>query len=227
MAEPANPEDVGFDFSGLKLEATPGMVNQPISARIIDPEGDVVIQVKFVTGRKTKLTGLRLKPENAQSRTEPQDWANFTVAWRVKREVMEKTSDYFSGMLGNTRFIEGAKLAKLFGDLRNAHDQPASELPTVHLPRANITDEDDSSLAYAGREYVFEDMLRLLHGLDPDHMPPSQSFQYGLVLSVLCDRFLCTNTVSANFKPKVSFPVVSVWQPKAELLLRQQVLVAW
>lgn len=83
------------------------------------------------------------------------------ILYRVRLDTLKKHSDYFRTML-KPQFAEGLAVEKALKELANAN-QIASELEPDKLPRITIVDEDAATKTF-GREVIFRDMLRIIHG---------------------------------------------------------------
>lgn len=83
------------------------------------------------------------------------------IFYRVRLETLKKQSRYFANLLG-PNFAEGANVTETFGRLAKLGLNP-TEVAADELPRIRITD-DDAATKTLGRESVFRDMLRIIHG---------------------------------------------------------------
>jgi hypothetical protein len=138
---------------------------------------------------------------------------------------LKKTSKYFELLLGSERFAEGSGIASTFATLKAKGISP-SEAEPQDLPRIVITDDDDAT-RIAGREVVFGDLLRILHGAD---ITTRLTIPYLAMLAVMADRFDCTQTVARYVKSTKRFPWPQTFgqmTAATEEVLRQKILIAW
>ena len=203
----------------------------------VDPKGDVILAVTFITGRETLKVARKAA---ARSSTQTQAATSYSplkprtrVAYRVQTSVLRKCSQYFSNLLGNSSFNEARLVSSKLAALSVSNIKP-SQADAGDLPWVEIEDDDEATRS-AGREAVFGDMLRMLHGADIVTKPVIMSFV--TTLAVLADRFACTLAVSKCLGTKVKFrwPMTrtakederSGLSEAAESILRQKILVAW
>jgi hypothetical protein len=83
------------------------------------------------------------------------------IFYRVRLETLKKNSRYFQHLLGPT-FAEGVAIADTFAQLAKSNLNP-TEVEADRLPRVKIVDEDVAT-KIIGRETIFCDMLRIIHG---------------------------------------------------------------
>lgn len=76
-------------------------------------------------------------------------------------ETLKKQSRYFAHLFG-PNFAEGTAITEAFGRLAKLGQNP-TEVAAEKLPRIKIVDEDGATKTL-GREAVFRDMLRIIHG---------------------------------------------------------------
>lgn len=204
----------------------------------IVPDGDVILDVAFTNSKET----LRLARKAAQppSARKPATGASAVlkpqvrIAYRVRLGSLRQHSVFFDNLLADTRFVEGRAVIEALERLslqgREARHAAPSDLPWVKI------DDDDEATRSAGREVVFEDLLRILHGLG-SAMKGSAGMQYMAVMTVLADRFVCLPAVSRYVfgQGQFKWPAEKV-RPLAredhrllahEENLRQRILVAW
>lgn len=81
--------------------------------------------------------------------------------YRVRLDTLKKHSKYFAHLFG-PNFAEGSLVTEAFEALAKAGKNP-TEVPAEDLPRIKIVDEDAATRTL-GRETVFRDMLRIMHG---------------------------------------------------------------
>jgi hypothetical protein len=222
------PDD---DSTDVSRQSGPPVIN-------IVADGDVILDVTFNNSRET----LRQARKAAQSFSarKPATGSVGTlnpqvrVAYRVRLGALTQHSVYFENLLADTRFVEGRAIIEALEKL-SVHGIEAKDAKPSDLPWVKIVDDDEATRS-AGREVVFEDLLRILHGVENTIKGPA-GMQYVAVMTVLADRFVCLPAVSRHLFSKGQFkwPAEKV-RPLAreddrvlahEENLRQKVLVAW
>ena len=210
-------------------DTTPITVGGGTSAQIDDTEykvveiratGDVILDVMF-------------ENTNACNKSIPSDaiqrlWASratipsVRVFYRVRLETLKKHSKYFTHLLGSDVFGEGRAIKDIFDGLAQSNLKP-SEVEPGRLPIIKIVDEDDATRTM-GREVVFRDMLRIIHGAE--HVTKPVNMIYLSILVVMADRYDCsapvTRYVTGTFG---SFKYPQVLDNSAEEVLRQKILI--
>lgn len=206
----------------------------------IAPKGDILLDVTFETSKSTLRATRKAapKPRSGQRDPPPPQPAlkpHIRLAYRVHLATLKQHSRYFTNLLGDTRFHEASVVAARLEELTLAGEQPG-EADAGKLPRVSITDDDEATRS-AGREAVFADMLRMLHGLDANTKPVNML--YVITLAVMADRFACAGAVSRYLTTKLKFKWPATSQPRlredglsglslaAEELVRQKVLASW
>ncbi|ROW03752.1 hypothetical protein VMCG_05416 [Cytospora schulzeri] len=234
MDEPSEPPQDG--------DSSPPTSSDLPTVIIIAPKGDVLLEVTFETSKSTLQATRKALPKPRPGQREPPPpqpllKPQIHLAYRVDLDTLKKHSKYFTNLLGDTRFQEARTIESRFKDLSLRGEKP-SDLDPEHLPRVSITDDDEATRS-AGREDVFRDMLRVLHGGGIVTRPVT--ILYVATLAVMADRFACTAAVSRylgtglKFKwpatplPKPSGEVdgMASLSPAAEEVLRQKILVSW
>lgn len=135
----------------------------------IDNEEHPVIEVR-ATG--DILLDVRFENTNSCNKSIPADVLRLLRAskspipsarifYRVRLETLKKQSRYFEHLLG-PKFAEGAAITQTFGRLAKLGQNP-TEVAADELPRITIVDEDVATKTL-GRESMFRDMLRIIHG---------------------------------------------------------------
>lgn len=81
--------------------------------------------------------------------------------YRVRLETLKKQSRYFAHLLGPV-FAEGKAIEEAHGKIVRDGKSP-TDVEAEGLPRVKIVDEDGATRTF-GREVVFRDMLRIIHG---------------------------------------------------------------
>lgn len=213
---------------------------------IIAAKGDILLDVTFETSRSTlkatRKANAASKPRPGQPQTPAsapaQLKSHIRLAFRVDLATLKKHSRYFTNLLGDTRFREARAVTSTLDSLVQQGVQPGEASPD-RLPRVLITDDDEATQA-AGREGVFADMLRILHG-QRDAAPKPVTMLYVVTLAVLADRFACTAPVARYLTTGLKFKWPATPPPRlredlgglsglglaAEEVVRQKVLVGW
>jgi hypothetical protein len=144
------------------------------------------------------------------------------IFYRVRLETLKKHSKYFAHLLGSDVFGEGRAIVDTFSKLAKSSLQP-SEVDADLLPRIKIVDEDDATKTM-GRENVFRDMLRIIHGAE--HLMKPISIIYLSVMVVMADRFDCLGPISRYVTGAFAkFKYPQTLDKSAEELLRQKILI--
>lgn len=239
MDEPSEPSQDG-DPSSPTSSDLPKVIT-------IASRGDVLLEVTFETSSSTLRATRKALPKPRPGRRDPLPpqpllKPRIHLAYRVDLATLKKHSRYFTNLLGDTRFHEARAIESRLRDLSLRGDDP-SGLDADQLPRVQITDDDEATRS-AGREDVFRDMLRVLHGGGVITRPVT--ILYVATLAVMADRFACAATVSRYLGTGLKFrwpatpaPVrpgagaggevdgMAGLSPAAEELLRQKILVSW
>lgn len=144
------------------------------------------------------------------------------IFYRVRLDTLKKHSKYFTHLLASEVFGEGRAVKDTFTQLAEQNLKP-SEIEADLLPNIKIVDEDDATRTM-GREQVFRDMLRIIHGAE--HLTKPISISYLSVLVVMADRFDCLAPISryviGNFG-KFKYP--QTLDKNVEEILRQKILI--
>ncbi|KAF9870498.1 hypothetical protein CkaCkLH20_11988 [Colletotrichum karsti] len=206
---------------------------------IIADDGDIVLDVTFETSKETlaaarKVWQAAAKKFGAPRIPQPNLSPSINLAYRVKLSVLQKQSRYFANLLGNKQFSEASNveetLARLAAKKLNLVEVDAKDLPWI-----SIVDDDEATRSI-GREKVFEDLMRIMHGKQMQSM--AVNMLHVTTLAILADRFDCRAVVSRYLSvdlkfrwPMTSARPVRAGTPKKTLdvenVLRQTVLVAW
>jgi hypothetical protein len=188
--------------------------------------GDLLLEVTFENQKSSlKLVSEHESPARIGSITKHTKSPNGRLLYRVRLDTLRKTSKYFELLLGSQNFAEGSGIATTFAALRVREISP-SEAEPQDLPRISITDDDDTT-RIAGREAVFGDLLRILHGAD---ITTRLTIPYLTTLAVMADRFDCAHTVARYVKGTKRFPWPQTYgqmNTTTEEVLRQKILIAW
>ncbi|KDN62957.1 hypothetical protein CSUB01_07006 [Colletotrichum sublineola] len=205
----------------------------------ISDDGDIVLDVTFETSRETiaaarKTWQAASKKIGAPRIPQPNLGPIIRVAYRVKLSVLKRHSRYFENLLGNKQFSEASNVEETLARLA-AERLKLAEVDPRELPWITIVDDDEATRSI-GREKVFEDLMRIMHG------KPIQTTTVNMLhvttLAILADRFDCRSLVSRylSIELKFKWPLTSAKTARAgtqkkaldiENLLRQKILVAW
>lgn len=240
MDESAEPSSQDGDPSTTTSSSSSSDLPEVIT---IAPKGDVLLELTFETSKSTlKATRKALpKPRPGQRDPPPPQpllKAKIHLAYRVDLATLKRHSKYFTNLLGDTRFREARAVESHLAGLSLRGEDPGG-LDADRLPRVHITDDDEATRS-AGREDVFRDMLRVLHGGGVATARPV-TLLYVATLAVMADRFACAAAVSRYLSAGLKFrwpatPLprpsgdadgVAGLSPAAEEVLRQKILVAW
>ncbi|KAK1245251.1 hypothetical protein MKX08_004880 [Trichoderma sp. CBMAI-0020] len=195
--------------------------------------GDIILDVTFETSKETlkksqKASALALKKPSGAP--QPALKRKVTVAYRVSQAALKKHSQYFANLLSNPKFSEASAIDEAHKKLAALKIEPG-KADAADLPWIRITDDDEATKA-AGREHVFEDMLKIIH------QKPLKAPRVGLsevtTMAILADRFDCLTAVArslhglrwptTNNRP---FADDSGRNTDAEQMLREKILVSW
>lgn len=182
--------------------------------------GDVLLDVTFenTNACNKSIPSDAIQRLRASKATIP----SVRVIYRVRLETLKKQSQYFTHLLGSDVFGEGRAIKDIFSSLNDSNLKP-SEVEPSRLPRIKILDEDDATRTM-GREVVFRDMLRIIHGAE--HLTKPVNIHYLSILVVMADRFDCstpiTRYVTGTF---ASFKYPQTLDNSVEEVLRQKILL--
>ncbi|KAK1542785.1 hypothetical protein CPAR01_06172 [Colletotrichum paranaense] len=220
------------DTSDMSSGASPPIV-------LISDDGDIILNVTFETSRETIAVARRTwqaasKKIGAPRMPQPNLSPNIQVAYRVKLSVLRKHSRYFENLLGNKQFAEASNVEETLARL-TADKLKLAEVDARDLPWITIVDDDEATRSI-GREKVFEDLMRIMHG--KQIQSNSVNMLHVTTLAILADRFDCRSLVSRYLSIELKFkwpltnakPVRAGTQKKSldtENVLRQKILVAW
>lgn len=203
-------------------ETTSSLRIDDIVHKVIDirATGDVILDVTF---ENTNACMKSIPSDVIQKvRASKSPIPSARVFYRVRLETLKKVSKYFTHLLASDVFGEGRAIKDAFTKLAQSNLKP-SEIEAENLPRIKIVDEDDAARTM-GREHVFRDMLRIIHGAE--HLTKPVTMTYLSVLVIMADRFDCLAPVQryvtgtfANFK----YPLTV--DKSTEETLRQKILI--
>ena len=208
------PSVVTETTSSLRIDDT---VHKVIEIRAT---GDVILDVTFEnTNACTKSIPSDIIQRLRASKTPIPSTRAF---YRARLDTLKRVSKYFTHLLGSDVFGEGRAIKDAFTKLAESNLKP-SEIEADRLPRIKIVDEDDATRTM-GREHVFRDMLRIMHGAE--HLTRPVTMTYLAVLVIMADRFDCLAPVQryltgtfSNFK----YPLTV--DKSTEETLRQKILI--
>ncbi|KAK3683899.1 hypothetical protein B0T22DRAFT_265030 [Podospora appendiculata] len=199
-------------------------------------DGDLILDVTFETSKETLQAAKRAtKPRPGQQVNRAVLKPRVRLGFRVQLAVLKQHSRYFSNLLSDTRFAEAKSIEAAFERLSLQGVKPG-EAERRDLPLVKIHEDDEASQS-AGQETIFQDLLRILHGIKTTTKPVTM--QYLATLAILSDRFDCKDPVSRwhNASLKYKWPATQTRLPRedggpsitkaAEETLRQKILVAW
>lgn len=208
----------------------------------IAPRGDILLDVTFETSKTTlKAARAALSKHRPAHRDPPVPQPllkpRIHLAYRVDLSTLKKHSRYFTNLLTDTRFQEARAIESRFRDLSLRNEKP-TDVDSDQLPRVLIVDDDEATRS-AGRQDVFRDLLRILHGGGITTRPVTML--YVATMAVMADRFACAPTVSRYLATGLKFKWPATPQPKSsaevegmtslsiagEEILRQKALVSW
>ncbi|PNP47732.1 hypothetical protein TGAM01_v202985 [Trichoderma gamsii] len=207
-------------------------VDGPTVVNIADA-GDIVLDVTFETSRETlrksqKASALALKKPSGAP--QPALKSKVTVAFRVSQAALKKHSQYFANLLSNPKFSEASAIDEAHKKLEKLKIEPG-KADAADLPWIRITDDDEATKA-AGREHVFEDMLKIIH--QKPLKAPRVALSEVATMAILADRFDCLTVVARSLNG-IRWPVTnnrpfaddSGRNTDAEQMLREKILVSW
>ncbi|EEY19256.1 conserved hypothetical protein [Verticillium alfalfae VaMs.102] len=222
------------DTSDSSSKNTPAVVE-------ISPRGEVVLDVSFETSKETIRTARKAhqaatRKPGALRIPEPNFSPFFKVAFRVELAVLQRHSKYFENLLGNTQFAEARLVQESLANL-TVEQRASEDTDLTTLPWITITDDDEATRSI-GRDKVFGDMLRILHGQPVQTPATSINMLFVTTLAILSDRFDCRSVIARSLSsslklkwPKTSNRALRADSGKSALgteqVLRQKILVSW
>ncbi|KAJ6786614.1 hypothetical protein PWT90_08202 [Aphanocladium album] len=232
MGEPAAASADGEGSDGTATADGRRVVN-------VAADGDIVLDVTFETSLETlkkhrKAEAAALRKTRTPNQPPPAIGSTrVRVAYRLRLEVLKRSSKYFANLLSNPQFREADAIASAHAKLQTMKMKP-SEASVDDLPWVTVADDDDATKA-AGREVAFEDMLRILHKKPVKESRTTMS--YATTMAIIADRFDCVAVVARalNTDLKFKWPLTSTKSlvddagrpTDVEQVLRQKILVAW
>lgn len=228
--KPEAPPPSVVESSSLEID---GISYEVIDIRLT---GDVILDVTFENSKGSSLAlvttpGTTSRPLAAKAPTAKKA-TSLRRLYRVRLDTLKKTSKYFEHLLGSEVFKEGRNITERFAELRMRGLSP-TEADATELPRIQITDDDEATRA-VGRENVFADLLRIIHGTEAATKP---TVVYLASLAIMADRFDCLPTVARYVKAMKTFKWPATYgkvgkdgttmSVATEELLRQKILISW
>ncbi|KAI9734190.1 MAG: hypothetical protein M1818_006603 [Claussenomyces sp. TS43310] len=209
-AEPETTIELdGMEYSLIDIRAT----------------GDILLDLTFENTKSlSRLVPASLGSLRSASLSKNTKSSNSRVLYRVRLDTLRRSSKYFQLLLGSGSFSEGSKITATLTSLEARHILPSKAEPH-ELPRISITDDDDATKV-AGREAVFADLLRILHGAD---VATRLTTPYLMILAIMADRFDCTQTIGRYVK-RSKYPWPQTYgsiSVTTEETLRQKILISW
>ena len=153
--------------------------------------GDVLLEVSF---ENTSACNRSIPSDTIKElRLKKSEFPSSKVFYRVDLGTLKKHSKFFANLLGSEVFGEGQAVKDAFSRLKLENLKP-SEVEAQKLPRVTMVD-DEFGTRTLGREAVFLDLLRVLHG--DNHMTKPISILYLTVLvSNSCIRSGLANEIT-------------------------------
>jgi len=119
--------------------------------------GDVILDVSF----KNTAECTKSIPKDTRELRSKKSPPSPRIFYRVRLETLKKHSEYFRTLLAPL-FAEGISVADALSRLAKSNQNP-TELEAEMLPRVQIVD-DDTATKTIGREFIFRDLLQIIHG---------------------------------------------------------------
>ncbi|KAG9243295.1 hypothetical protein BJ878DRAFT_125725 [Calycina marina] len=152
--------------------------------------GDVVLEVCF---ENTPACNKSIPAEYIKElRSAKSEIISPTAYYRVDLHPLRRNSKFFERLLGSEIFKEGLEIKDAFSRLELEGLKPAN-VEAEKLPRIAMVN-DDLATKTLGREVVFLDLLRILHG--EEHITRPLSLLYLTVLVIMADIYDCLPCVS-------------------------------
>lgn len=186
--------------------------------------GDILLDVAFKnTSQVTKSI-----PKDALRtlRTKKLPIPSPRIIYRVRLETLKKHSEYFQILL-KPQFAEGLAVAEAFARFKEQNEEPANVV-AERLPIIKIVDEDVATKTF-GRETVFRDLLRVVHGTAEPLTTPFTT-QCLVVLVLMADRYNLVPYIAKHFQKTLlnhKYPIPVSMDKNAEEILRQKILVQY
>ncbi|KAI1322704.1 hypothetical protein F5Y16DRAFT_415588 [Xylariaceae sp. FL0255] len=177
MEDTGSPPDGDSTTEPARDITLPEVVN-------IAKHGNVIIDATFEnskdtlrSARKERAKSTISRPSTIHHQGQPQKQQptlkpRIRLAFRVDSELLKKQSKYFDKLLGDTRFREGRDVSEALAALTVRSVRP-KDAEVADLPWVKIHDDDGATM-YANREVIFEEMLRILHGVTQQTQQPQK-----------------------------------------------------
>jgi hypothetical protein len=204
------------------VEGVASIYTDDIEYKVVEirATGDVILDVTFENTNACikSIPSDVIQKLRASKATIP----SVRVFYRVRVETLKKHSKYFAHLLGSDVFGEGRTVKDIFSCLAQSNLKP-SEVESARLPRIKIVDEDDATRTM-GREMVFRDMLRIIHGAE--HITKPITINYLSILVIMADRFDCSAPIARYVTSTFGgFKYPQTLDNSAEEVLRQKILI--
>ncbi|KAM0516649.1 hypothetical protein ACHAPE_005282 [Trichoderma viride] len=223
---------MGESAAAAPADAEAAKIDGPKVVNIAEA-GDIVLDVTFETSKETlkklqKASALALKKPSGAP--QPTLKSKVTVAYRVSQAALKKHSQYFANLLSNPKFSEASAIDEAHKKLAKLKIEPG-KADAADLPWIRITDDDEATKA-AGRELVFEDMLKIIH--QKPLKAPRVALPEVATMAILADRFDCLTAVARSLNG-IRWPVTNNRpfaddggrNTETEQMLREKILVSW
>ncbi|TQS34292.1 hypothetical protein Golomagni_05330 [Golovinomyces magnicellulatus] len=190
-------------------------------------EGDLILDVKFQTSQDCTKSIPKDALRHLRSQNIP--LPSPRILFRIKSESLTKESSYFRLLL-STNFAEGIAIQKTREALAESGQNPIN-VDAARLPRTMIIDEDLTTKT-VGREQIFTDLLRVIHGLyliilfmkDPKTTPFTT--QCWTVLVLMGDNYDVIPSIARRLqKASLSHTYRVTTDKTGEESLRQKIIV--
>ncbi|RKF65445.1 putative hydroxyproline-rich glyco protein [Golovinomyces cichoracearum] len=182
-------------------------------------EGDLILDVKFQTSQDCTKSIPKDALRHLRSQNIP--FPSPRILYRIKSESLIKESSYFRLLL-SPNFAEGIAIQKTCEALAESGQNPIN-VDAKRLPRTMIIDEDLTTKT-VGREQIFADLLRVIHGLDPKTTPFTT--QCWTVLVLMADNYDVIPSISRRLqKASLSHTYRVTTDKTGEESLRQKVII--
>ena len=223
-------------------EAEPSIINIDGVGHTVEDirsTGDIILDVSF---ENTSACNKSIPSDEIRKlRTSNTPIPSPRIFYRVRLATLKKSSNYFEHLLG-PRFAEGRSINEQYANLASLNLNP-TEIVAGMLPRIKIVDEDVATKTL-GREKLFGDMLRIIHGAVcstfkktfgrrtklltdyQEHTTKPINLQSLTILVVMADRYNTVPPIARYFqKTFINFKYPVAVDKKAEECLLQKILI--
>jgi len=183
--------------------------------------GDILLEVTFKNGSDITKSIPKDALRNLRARGLP--IPSPTIFYRARLDTLTKNSEYFR-LLVKPQFAEGLSVAEAFASLA-ASGQDPTKIEANRLPRVKIVDEDIATKTF-GREIIFADLLRILHGSPP--LTTHFTTHSLTVLVLMADRYGATSFTTKHMQKTLlnhKFPITV--DKNGEESLRQKIIIRY